>query len=70
MSYREIIERRVLMTLSTLSGLLSSAGLELHLDFAELDNHDPVLAEWELTLDDATRERLRAQGYRLASDAA
>jgi hypothetical protein len=31
---------------------------------------DAVLAEWELTLDEATRERLRGQGYRLASDAA
>ena len=39
-------------------------------ELADLDNHDAVLAEWELTLDDATRERLRAQGYRLGGDAA
>jgi len=56
--------------LPTLLRLLGRAGLELRLELADLDNHDAVLAEWELTLDDAARERLRAQGYRLASDAA
>ncbi len=50
--------------------LLERAGLELGLELADLDNHDAVLAEWERSLDAATRERLRAQGYRLASDAA
>jgi hypothetical protein len=29
-----------------------------------------VLAEWERSLDEETRARLRAQGYRLTSDAA
>ena len=44
--------------------------LELRLELVDFDNHDAVLAEWEKTLDEATRERLRSQGYRLASDAA
>ena len=57
-------------TLPTLLRLLARAGLELRLELADLDNHDAVLAEWERTLDDATRERQRAEGYRLASDAA
>ena len=57
-------------TLPTLLRLLGRAGLELHLELADLDNHDAVLAEWERTLDEATRERLRARGYRLAIDAA
>lgn len=57
-------------TLPTLLRLLARAGLELRLELADLDNHDAVLAEWERTLDDVTRERLRGQGYRLASDAA
>ena len=57
-------------TLPTLLRLLARAGLELRLEIADLDNHDAVLAEWELTLDDAARERLRAQGYRLTGDAA
>lgn len=57
-------------TLPTLLRLLARAGLELRLELADRDNHDAVLAEWERTLDEATRERLRAQGYRLASDAA
>lgn len=57
-------------TLPTLLRLLARAGLELRLELAELDNHDAVLAEWERTLDEATKERLRAQGYRLAGDAA
>ncbi len=56
-------------TLPTLLRLLARAGLELRLDLADLDNQDAVLAEWERKLDDATRDRLRAQGYRLASDA-
>lgn len=57
-------------TLPTLLRSLARAGLELRLELADRDNHDAVLAEWERTLDDATRERLRGQGYRLASDAA
>lgn len=57
-------------TLPTLLRLLARAGLELRLELADLDNHDAVLAEWERTLDEVTRERLRGQGYRLASDAA
>ncbi|MEX0757005.1 MAG: helix-turn-helix domain-containing protein [Acidimicrobiia bacterium] len=57
-------------TLPTLLRLLARAGLELRLELADLDNHDEVLAEWERTLDETTRERLRSQGYRLASDAA
>ena len=57
-------------TLPTMLRLLERAGLELGLELADLDNHDAVLAEWERSLDAATRERLRAQGYRLASDAA
>ncbi len=57
-------------TLPTLLRMLHEAGLELRLEVVEGDDHDRVLAEWERTLDEATRERLRAQGYRLASDAA
>ncbi|GBE24286.1 helix-turn-helix protein [bacterium BMS3Bbin02] len=57
-------------TMPTLLRMLDRAGLELRLDLVERDDHDRVLAEWEQTLDDATRQRLRAQGYRLASDAA
>ncbi len=57
-------------TLPTLLRLLARAGLDLRLELADLDDHDAVLAQWELTLDDAARERLRARGYRLASDAA
>ena len=56
-------------TLPTLLRLLARAGLELRLELADLDNHDAVLAEWERTLDGATRERLRARGYRPAIDA-
>lgn len=57
-------------TLPTLLRMLNRAGLELRLELVERDDHDGVLAEWEHTLDDATRQRLRSQGYRLASDAA
>ncbi len=56
-------------TLPTLLRMLNRAGLDLRLELAERDDHDRVLAEWERTLDDATRVRLRSQGYRLASDA-
>ncbi len=56
-------------TLPTLLRMLNRAGLDLRLELAERDDHDKVLAEWERTLDDATRVRLRSQGYRLASDA-
>lgn len=57
-------------TVPTLLKMLASAGLELRLELADLDNHDAVLAEWERTLDEPTKQRLRSQGYRLASDAA
>jgi len=57
-------------TLPTLLRMLNRAGLDLRLELVERDDHDRVLAEWERTLDDATRQRLRSQGYRLVSDAA
>lgn len=57
-------------TLPTLLRMLASAGLELRFELTELDDHDAVLAEWERTLDESTRQRLRSQGYRLASDVA
>jgi transcriptional regulator with XRE-family HTH domain len=57
-------------TLPTLLRMLNRAGLELRLELVESDDHDQVLAEWERTLDDVTRQRLRSQGYRLVSDAA
>src|SRR5437588_6121965 len=57
-------------TLPTLLRLLGRAGLDLRLAIADRDDHDDVLAAWERTLSEDTRARLRAQGYRLASDAA
>ena len=57
-------------TVPTLLRLLARAGLELRFELADLDDHDGVLAEWERTLDEATKARLRSQGYRLASDVA
>lgn len=57
-------------TLPTLLRMLGRAGLELRLELANRDNHDALLAEWEQTLTRQTRERLRAQGYRLVNDAA
>ena len=57
-------------SLPTLLRLLGRAGLELRLELADLDAHDAVLAEWEQTLDETARERLRSQGYRLVSDVA
>lgn len=57
-------------TLPTLLRVLAKAGLELRMQIADCDNHDDVLAEWERTLSEETRARLRAQGYRLTSDAA
>ena len=57
-------------TLPTLLRLLARAGLELRLQLADRDNHDDLLAAWERSLTDETRARLRAQGYRLISDAA
>lgn len=57
-------------TVPTLLRMLARAGLELRLGLAERDNQDAILAEWEQTLDGATKRRLRSQGYRLASDAA
>lgn len=57
-------------TLPTLLRLLGEAGLELRMQVIDRDDHDDVLAEWELSLSESTRERLRARGYRLSSDAA
>ena len=57
-------------TLPTLLSLLNRAGHDLRLELVDHDNHDQVLAEWEDTLDESSRERLRRQGYRLTSDAA
>ena len=57
-------------TLPTLMKMLAGAGFELRLEVVERDTHDAVLAEWESSLDDATRDRLRRQGYRLVTDAA
>ncbi len=57
-------------TLPTLLGMLERAGYDLRLEVVERDVHDAVLGEWERSLDDWTRERLRRQGYRLVSDAA
>ncbi len=57
-------------TLPMLLGLLNKAGFDLRLEVVERDNHDDVLAEWETSLDETTRARLRRQGYRLVSDVA
>lgn len=57
-------------TVPTLYRLLARAGLEPRTTLEERDDHDAVLAEWERSLSEETRRRLRAQGYRLASDAA
>lgn len=57
-------------TLPTLLRMVAKAGLELRLQIVERDDHDEVLAEWERSLSEETRARLRAQGYRLVSDAA
>ena len=56
-------------TLPTLLRLLARAGLDLRMEIAERDEHDAVLTDWERSLSDAERARLRAQGYRLVSDA-
>jgi transcriptional regulator with XRE-family HTH domain len=56
-------------TLPTLLRMLAKAGLELRMKVADRDNHDAVLAEWERSLSLEARARLRAQGYRLTSDA-
>ncbi|HEX2700478.1 MAG TPA: helix-turn-helix domain-containing protein [Acidimicrobiales bacterium] len=57
-------------TLPTLLKLLARAGLDLRLQLAERDNHDDVIADWERSLSKNDRARLRAQRYRLVSDAA
>lgn len=57
-------------TFPMLLGLLKRAGFELRLEVVERDNHDDVLGEWEVSLDEAARSRLRGQGYRLVSDVA
>ena len=57
-------------TLPTLLKLLARGGMELRMEIADLEDHDSVLAEWEMTLDEKTRDRLRSRGYRLTSDAA
>jgi transcriptional regulator with XRE-family HTH domain len=57
-------------TLPMLLGLLRKAGFDLRLEVIEHDKHDDVLAEWETSLDEASRARLRKQGYRLVSEVA
>jgi len=57
-------------TVPTLLRLLGRAGLELRIELADRDDHDAVLAAWERSLSEETRRRLRAAGYRLASDPA
>ncbi len=57
-------------TLPTLLATLSKAGFDLRIEVVEADDHDNVLGEWEASLDDVTRERLRGQGYRLVTDVA
>jgi transcriptional regulator with XRE-family HTH domain len=57
-------------TLPTLLRTLAKAGLELRLQLVDRDDHDDVLAAWERSLNEETRARLRAQGYRPVSDAA
>lgn len=52
-------------TLPTLLTMLNKAGLDLRLEVVEHNSHDDVLAEWESSLDDKARDRLRARGYRL-----
>jgi transcriptional regulator with XRE-family HTH domain len=56
-------------TMPTLLRVLERAGLELRMELTERDDHDEVLAEWERTLTPAERDRIRAGGYRLTSDA-
>lgn len=57
-------------TLPTLVDMLARAGFDLRLELAEQDRHDAILAEWEHSLDDVTRDRLRSRGYRLVTDVA
>ncbi len=57
-------------TLPTLMRMLHRAGLDLRLELVELDDHDAVLSQWEDSLDEASRRRLRSRGYRLVSDVA
>jgi transcriptional regulator with XRE-family HTH domain len=57
-------------TMPMLLRLLARAGLDLRMQLGHRDDHDVVLAEWERSLSEADRARLRAQGYRLVSHAA
>lgn len=57
-------------TLPTLLRLLARAGFELRTQLADRDDHDEVLGEWERSLSDEARARLRSQGYRLVSGVA
>lgn len=57
-------------TLPTLLSMLRRAGMDLRLEVVEADDHDAVLGEWERSLDDAAKDRLRNRGYRLVTDAA
>lgn len=50
--------------------MLAGAGLELRFELTYRDNHDATLAEWEESLTESTKDRLRSHGYRLVSDAA
>jgi len=40
------------------------------MQISDRDDHDDVLAEWERSLSEEARTRLRTHGYRLISDAA
>ena len=57
-------------TIPTLLRILARAGLDLRMALTERDDHDAVLAEWEQSLTDAERQRLRARGYHLTGDVA
>jgi len=57
-------------TIPTLLRILARAGLDLRMELTERDDHDDVLAEWEQSLTDSERQRLRARGYHLTSDVA
>ena len=57
-------------TLPTLLRMLAKAGFDLRMELAERDLHDEVLAQWEASLTEKAKDRLRRQGYRLVSDVA
>lgn len=51
-------------TLPTLIRLLARAGYDLRMELTERDRHDEILAEWEQSLSERARARLKAQGDR------